>query len=100
MSVEFRMPDIGEGIAEVELLEWNVEVGTEVREYDTLATIQTDKSIVEMPSPVTGRVTRLGVKVGDMLAVGDVLIVFDTGDDTAVAGTGPADADVELAAAV
>ena len=83
MSVEFRMPDIGEGIAEVELLEWNVEVGAVVREYDTLATIQTDKSIVEMPSPVTGRVTRLGVQAGDMLPVGDVLIVFDTSDDAA-----------------
>jgi len=78
MSTEFRMPDIGEGIAEVELLEWHVEVGSHVREYDILATIETDKSVVEMPSPFTGRVIRLGAKPGDMLPVGDVLIVFDT----------------------
>ncbi len=78
MSTEFRMPDIGEGIAEVELLEWHVEVGSHVREYDILATIETDKSVVEMPSPFTGTVVRLGAKPGDMLPVGDVLVVFDT----------------------
>jgi pyruvate dehydrogenase E2 component (dihydrolipoamide acetyltransferase) len=91
MSTEFRMPDIGEGIAEVELLEWHVEVGSDVREYDVLATIETDKSIVEMPSPFTGRVIRLGVKPGDMLPVGDVLVVFDTAaDDAAEPVTGAA----------
>jgi pyruvate dehydrogenase E2 component (dihydrolipoyllysine-residue acetyltransferase) len=87
MSVEFRMPDIGEGIAEVELLEWHVEVGSQVREYDVLATIQTDKSIVEMSSPFTGTVVRLGAAPGDILPVGDVLVVLDTGTDTN-AGTG------------
>ncbi len=87
MSVEFRMPDIGEGIAEVELLEWHVEVGSQVREYDVLATIQTDKSIVEMSSPFTGTVVRLGAAPGDILPVGDVLVVLDTGTDTNT-GTG------------
>jgi pyruvate dehydrogenase E2 component (dihydrolipoamide acetyltransferase) len=82
MSVEFRMPDIGEGIAEVELLEWHVEVGSKVREYDVLATIQTDKSIVEMSSPFTGTVVRLGAAPGDILPVGDVLVVLDTDTDT------------------
>ena len=79
------MPDIGEGIAEVELLEWHVEVGSHVREYDILATIETDKSVVEMPSPFTGTVIRLGAKPGDMLPVGDVLVVFDTGVGAAAA---------------
>ena len=103
MSVEFRMPDIGEGIAEVELLEWHVEVGSQVREYDVLATIQTDKSVVEMSSPFTGTVVRLGAAPGDILPVGDVLVVLDTGTDTgtnagadaghaAEAGTGAAPA--------
>ena len=92
MSTEFRMPDIGEGIAEVELLEWHVEVGSHVREYDILATIETDKSVVEMPSPFTGRVIRLGAKPGDMLPVGDVLVVFDT-----EAGTPAAEAPAEQA---
>ena len=82
MSVEFRMPDIGEGIAEVELLEWHVEVGSQVREYDVLATIQTDKSVVEMSSPFTGTVVRLGATPGDILPVGDVLVVLDTDTDT------------------
>ncbi len=88
MRVEFRMPDIGEGIAEVELLEWNVEIGSQVREFDTLATIQTDKSIVEMPSPVTGQVVRLGAQAGAMLPVGEVLIVFDTDAADEAAGPG------------
>ncbi len=92
MSAEFRMPDIGEGIAEVELLEWHVAVGSHVREYDILATIETDKSVVEMPSPFSGRVIRLGAKPGDMLPVGDVLVVFDTD-----AGTPAAEAPAEPA---
>jgi pyruvate dehydrogenase E2 component (dihydrolipoamide acetyltransferase) len=91
MITEFRMPDIGEGIAEVELVEWHVEVGSQVREHDILATIETDKSVVEMPSPVTGRVTRLGAKPGDMLPVGDVFVAFDTDDSGAgAAATVPA----------
>jgi len=93
VSTEFRIPDIGEGIAEVELLEWHVDVGSHVREYDILATIETDKSVVEMPSPFTGRVIRLGAKPGDMLPVGDVLVVFDTdAGDAAEPGAGAAPA--------
>ncbi len=49
-----RMPDIGEGIAEVELVEWHVAVGDSVREDQTLADVMTDKATVEIPSPVTG----------------------------------------------
>ncbi len=69
-----RMPDIGEGIAEVELVEWHVAVGDSVREDQTLADVMTDKATVEIPSPVTGVVVALGGKVGEVLAVGSELV--------------------------
>jgi 2-oxoisovalerate dehydrogenase E2 component (dihydrolipoyl transacylase) len=69
-----KMPDIGEGIAEVELVEWHVEPGGTVVEDQTLADVMTDKATVEIPTPVAGRVISLGGKVGDVLAVGAELI--------------------------
>jgi 2-oxoisovalerate dehydrogenase E2 component (dihydrolipoyl transacylase) len=69
-----KMPDIGEGIAEVELVEWHVAVGDAVVPDQTLADVMTDKATVEIPSPVEGRVVALGGKVGDVLAVGSELI--------------------------
>ena len=69
-----RMPDIGEGIAEVELVEWHVAVGDRVREDQTLADVMTDKATVEIPSPVAGVVRALGGKVGEVLAVGSELV--------------------------
>jgi len=69
-----RMPDIGEGIAEVELVEWHVAVGDSVREDQTLADVMTDKATVEIPSPVAGVVLALGGKVGEVLAVGSDLV--------------------------
>ena len=69
-----RMPDIGEGIAEVELVEWHVAVGDSVREDQTLADVMTDKATVEIPSAVAGVVVALGGKVGEVLAVGSELV--------------------------
>jgi len=69
-----RMPDIGEGIAEVELAEWYVKVGDVVREDQTLADVMTDKATVEIPSSAAGTVLALGGKVGEVLAVGAELI--------------------------
>jgi 2-oxoisovalerate dehydrogenase E2 component (dihydrolipoyl transacylase) len=74
-----RMPDIGEGIAEVEIVEWRVKVGDDVIEDQTLCDVMTDKAAVEVPSPVAGRVTELGGEVGQVLAVGSVLIRIDSG---------------------
>jgi len=74
-----RMPDIGEGIAEVEIVEWRVKVGDNVAEDQTLCDVMTDKAAVEVPSPVAGRVTELGGEVGQVLAVGSVLIRIDSG---------------------
>ncbi len=59
MAYEFRFPDIGEGITEGELLAWKVKEGDTVAEDQTLAEMETDKAVVELPSPRAGRVTRL-----------------------------------------
>lgn len=85
-----KMPDIGEGIAEVELVEWHVKEGDSVVEDQVLADVMTDKATVQVPSPVNGRVLALGGGVGEIMAVGSDLIrlevdgAADTAADTAV----------------
>jgi len=69
-----KMPDLGEGIAEVEVVAWHVQPGDEVKEDQVLADVMTDKATVEIPSPVHGKVTSLGGAVGQSLAVGAELI--------------------------
>ena len=95
MAIEFKLPDIGEGLHEAELLQWMVKEGDVIREDDPLMEIQTDKAAVEITSPVTGRVARLLGKVGDLLLIGSVVVIFDDGQ----AGTVPAEAAVESAVA-
>jgi pyruvate dehydrogenase E2 component (dihydrolipoamide acetyltransferase) len=86
---EFRVPDIGEGIAEVEIIEWHVGLGDEIRSDQVVATIQTDKSVVEMPTPLTGTIVFLGGEPGALLAVGSVLVAVETDAETdADAGAG------------
>ena len=74
-----KVPDVGEGIAEVELVAWHVAVGQSVVEDQPLAEVMTDKASVEIPSPVAGRVLSLGGVAGQMLAVGSELIRIETG---------------------
>lgn len=69
-----KMPDIGEGIAEVELVEWRVQPGDEVKEDQVVADVMTDKATVEIPSPVAGKVMELGGQPGQLLAVGAELV--------------------------
>lgn len=69
-----KMPDLGEGITEVEVVAWHVQAGDTVTEDQVLADVMTDKATVEIPSPVAGRVHRLGGEVGEVLAVGAALI--------------------------
>jgi 2-oxoisovalerate dehydrogenase E2 component (dihydrolipoyl transacylase) len=69
-----KMPDVGEGIAEAELVEWHVKVGDLVREDTLLAAVMTDKATVEIPSPVEGEVLWLGAEIGDVVAIGSPLI--------------------------
>lgn len=77
MAYEFKLPDIGEGIHEGEMVKWFVQEGDEVNEDDSLCEIQNDKSVVEIPSPVEGTVKKLYVQEGDVAVVGDTLITFD-----------------------
>ena len=78
-----RVPDLGEGIAEVELVVWHVAPGDPVVEDQALADVMTDKASVEIPSPVAGRVLALGGEVGQMLAVGSELISIEVADEPA-----------------
>lgn len=75
---EFRLPDPGEGLTEAEIVEWHVEPGEHVTEDEPLCDVETDKAIVDIPSPCTGTVERLIVDEGDVVAVGDVIAVFET----------------------
>jgi len=69
-----KLPDVGEGVAEAEIVEWHVEVGQSVLEDQLLAAVMTDKATVEIPSPVAGTVVALGAEVGSVLAVGAELV--------------------------
>ncbi|MGR6328502.1 dihydrolipoamide acetyltransferase family protein [Sphingomonas sp. XXL09] len=74
----FRLPDIGEGIAEAEIVAWHVAVGDRVEEDQNLADMMTDKATVEMESPVAGTVVELAGEVGDQVAIGSTLVVIET----------------------
>lgn len=88
-----KMPDIGEGIAEVELVGWHVKVGDTVAEDQPLADVMTDKATVEIPSPVVGKVISLGGDVGQVMAVGGELIRLEVeGEGNVKAGAAAAPA--------
>ena len=96
-----RMPDIGEGIAEVELVEWHVKEGAQVVEDQLLADVMTDKATVQIPSPVHGVVLKLGGKVGEVMAVGSELIRIEVeGQPTAEGGAAATALDTQPAAAI
>ena len=79
---KFRLPDIGEGIAEAEIVAWHVKVGDRIEEDANLADMMTDKATVEMESPVTGIVVELAGEVGDMVPIGSTLAVIEVeGED-------------------
>ena len=77
MAFNFRLPDIGEGIHEGEIVKWFVKSGDKVQEDDILCEVQNDKAVVEIPSPVEGTVEEVLVEEGTVAVVGDVLIRFD-----------------------
>ncbi len=83
----FRLPDIGEGIAEAEIVAWHVKVGDRIEEDQQVADMMTDKATVEMESPVSGVVVELAGEVGDQVAIGASLMVVET--DEAVAEDAP-----------
>jgi 2-oxoisovalerate dehydrogenase E2 component (dihydrolipoyl transacylase) len=99
-QVVFKMPDLGEGTVEAEIVAWRTHPGATVKEDDILVEVMTDKAAVEVPSPVSGRVVSVSGEPGDKVAVGAPLVVFETGapagapspspSPSPVAGTGGA----------
>ncbi|HKH68231.1 MAG TPA: dihydrolipoamide acetyltransferase family protein, partial [Reyranella sp.] len=88
-----KMPDVGEGVAEAEIVEWHVEVGQSVLEDQILAAVMTDKATVEIPSPVAGKVLALGGDVGATLAVGAELVRLEVaGEGNEEVATAPREA--------
>ena len=76
---EFKLPDLGEGIHEGEVLKWHVEVGQTIAEDDPLVEVETDKAAVTIPSPRSGKIVSVSGKEGDIVEVGQILTVFDDG---------------------
>src|SRR6059058_2573234 len=76
MAREFKLPDIGEGVHEGEVVKWFVKEGDAVKENDPIVEVMTDKVTVQIPSPVTGKVLQLRAKEGEVVKVGDTLVVF------------------------
>ncbi|NVY95705.1 2-oxo acid dehydrogenase subunit E2 [Lactobacillus sp. DCY120] len=86
MAFKFKLPELGEGMVEGEVATWLVKEGDEVKEDDSLVEIQNDKSVSELPSPVSGTIKKIVAQEGDTVEIGDPLVVIDdgsadTGDD-------------------
>ena len=94
----FKLPDIGEGVVEGEVVQWHVSVGDAVKEDDPIVDVMTDKATVTIPSPVSGVVSSLNGEAGDMIAVGSALVEFDS-EDTPPAAEPVAAAEPEVEAA-
>lgn len=77
----FNLPDIGEGIAEAEIVTWHVKVGDNISEDQPIADMMTDKATVEMESPVSGVVTKVAGEAGDVIAIGSMLVEIETATD-------------------
>lgn len=76
-TYNFLLPDIGEGLHTAEIVSWLVKIGDVVKEHEVIVEVQTDKAIVEISAPVSGKIERLGGEVGDVVKVGETLILFD-----------------------
>jgi len=87
MVFEFKLPDLGEGITEGEVVKWRVAEGDSVEEHQIILEVETDKAIVEVPSPKKGRVVKLSKAEGETVAVGETLLKIEL-DGTAAATTG------------
>lgn len=90
MAVDFKMPDVGEGITEGEIVQWLVAEGQPVKEDENLVEVQTDKAIVQIPSPASGVVLQHGAGAGEIILVGKTLAVIGAAGETAGAPAGAA----------
>ncbi|MFJ4045143.1 dihydrolipoamide acetyltransferase family protein [Microbacterium sp. NPDC089987] len=95
MNAEFRLPDLGEGLTEAEVVQWLVQPGDAVVLNQTLAEVETAKAVVELPSPYEGRVTTLHADAGETVAVGAPLIAFDVAGEEPDAPSAPPAAEAE-----
>ncbi|WP_308491097.1 dihydrolipoamide acetyltransferase family protein [Microbacterium terrisoli] len=89
MAQDFRLPDLGEGLPEAELVQWLIAEGDTVTLNQNIAEVETAKAVVELPSPFAGTVGKLHHAAGDTIEVGEVLVTFDTGDEPAAASSAP-----------
>ncbi|OLZ39471.1 branched-chain alpha-keto acid dehydrogenase subunit E2 [Natrinema saccharevitans] len=96
MVREFELPDVGEGVAEGELVSWLVEPGDEVTEDQPVAEVETDKALVEVPAPVDGTVRELHVEAGEVVPVGTVIISFDVAGEESEGATEQTESEQEL----
>lgn len=78
MRQAFRLPDVGEGIAEAEIVEYLVEVGQEVKADQMVVRVETDKAVVELPAPFSGKIVEIPHKTGDIVQVGDAVLIIET----------------------
>jgi pyruvate dehydrogenase E2 component (dihydrolipoamide acetyltransferase) len=100
MVREFELPDVGEGVAEGELVRWLVEPGDAVSEDQPIAEVETDKAMVDLPSPVDGHIRELHAEEGEMVPVGSVVVTFDVeGEESAAEPTADADTETDDSAA-
>lgn len=94
---QFLLPDLGEGVMEAELISWKVAPGDTVKEHQTLAEMETDKALVEVPSPWSGKIKDLNGNVGDIILVGDALVTYDIGAAATPAPASPSATEPESA---
>lgn len=102
MVLEFKLPDIGEGVAEGEIVQWLVKVGDDVAEFQAIVEVMTDKATVEIPSPAPGKISAVLAEAGEVVPVGTVIFTLETGADggaSAPAATATAAAPVAAPAA-
>src|SRR3954447_3816093 len=85
--MQYLLPDLGEGMAEAEIVQWQVAVGDHVTRDQIVVHVQTDKAEVELPVPASGTVTALGAEVGDVVPVGAPLMELVPDEGTALGGT-------------
>ncbi|MGD1054823.1 MAG: biotin/lipoyl-containing protein [Nitrososphaerales archaeon] len=86
---EFKLPDIGEGVAEGEILKWMVKEGDQIKEDQPLVEVMTDKVNVQIPAPKSGKVSRIVAKEGDIAKVGQTIMVMDDGSTGAATPATP-----------
>lgn len=84
MAVEYKFPDLGEGVTEGEVKKWLVKEGDTVKQDESIAEVETDKAVVEMPSPASGKILKLHFREGDIVKVGETLATIGAEGESVV----------------